>query len=477
VCTSILVSKAATRNDINILSRNEDFTQNNWNKYLMCRPIPEYGTGGSTVVTDGIWTLGNGLKVPVPSKQFRYSATPDAVGESDESTYSVRNHYFFEERGINEKNVAISATNSLSINDRANAVDPLLASGGIAECILPTLLLPQVETARDTIRLLGDYLAQYGASEVNGILIGDPAEVWYFEIGSCHQWIAVKVPPNCYLVVANGMRVHSVDLENTEEVLHSPQLFEFVKKHGLLDNPNAHDFNFAQAFGIPGVAYNENRIWLAQSLLTPSRTQSPYLYQYPLFLEPDDKVDIVDVMRVLRATYAGTVLEGLANRPIGYDRTAESHILTLDTSMPGPLQGLIWQAISTPLGAPYIPLYNVLMDIPKSYSAGDNVYDTTSAYWAFRGLYALGHLGNGKYLAQNQALWAEHEKRFIEEHKHVNDMLRSFTAKPEGEEMAAACEFASNYSTGALYQMVDVAQRERNRLMTEITKMYTCPPQ
>jgi dipeptidase len=48
-------------------------------------------------------------------------------------------------------------------------------------------------------------------------------------------------------------------------------------------------------------------------------------------------------------------------------RTAESYIITLDPSMPDELQGMIWQAVGTPLGAPYIPRHNVLEEIPPGY--------------------------------------------------------------------------------------------------------------
>lgn len=289
MCTSVMVGKKATSDGTILVSRNEDFMRNNWNKYMVFRPYPEYYNkqAENAFISAGMWTLGNGLKVPTPQKMYRYNAMPDAVAY-EEAEYAIGKRFFFEERGINECNVAISATNSLSINDEANKADPLLSSGGIAESVIPTLLLPQVETAKGAVQLLGEYVEQYGASEVNGILIGDPHESWYFEIGSCHHWIAVKVPEDSYLVVANGMRVHSVEL-SSKDVLHSTKLFEFVVDHNLLKEPDPHNFNFAKAFGIPGVPYNVDRIWLAQKILTPSLKQKPHEYQYPLFLKPDKK--------------------------------------------------------------------------------------------------------------------------------------------------------------------------------------------
>lgn len=464
MCTSIAVGKKVSENGILILARNEDFTRNNWNKYLEYRKYPEYynPNNDNPLINGNIWTLGNGLKVPIPSNQFSYSAMPDAAGYQ-ESVYGIGNRFYFEERGINQRNVAISATNSMSSNDKAKAADPLVGVG-IAECIIPTLLLPQSETALDGVKLLGNYVETYGASEANGILIGDPKESWYFEIGSGHHWIAVKIPEDSYIVVANDMRVHSVDLKS-KDVMYSKGMFEFVINNQLLDNPDLNNFNFAAAFGIPGDPYNVDRVWLAQSILTPSKVQETRQYQYPLFLKPDKNIAVKDIMKVLRATYDGTVLDGIATRPIGVERTAESHIITLDPEMPDELKGLIWQAVGTPLGSPYMPLFNLMDDIPPGYSVGSDQYSVFSAYWAFRGLFALGNFDNKQYVPLIQTLWETYEAEFLNEEKYLKKMLK----ETYNSNVETSINFAKKYSTGITYQLVGVANNEKNALMTKIT--------
>jgi dipeptidase len=461
MCTSIMAGTRATADNITLLARNEDFERNNWNKYMVFRPQPEYLC--DPLPEKGMWTLGNGLTVTVPDKAYSYSAMPDAAGPT-EATEAIRDRFFFEERGINEKNVAVSATNSLTINPSAAYADPLLAPGGIAECVIPTLILPQADSALEAASLLGKYVEEEGASEVNGVLFGDPDEAWYFENGSAHHWIAVRVPDDSYLVVANGMRVHGVDLDSPG-VRCSSDLFEFVVQHQLLKRPDRSDFNFAQAFGVLGCPYNQDRIWLAQAILTPSHPQEPREPQYPLFMKPDHPIGVQDVMKVLRATYKGTVLEGKAERPIGYIRTAESHILTLDPSMPPELRGLIWQVISTPLGAPYMPLFAVMDDIPQGYRLGDNTYAPSSAYWAFRGLFALADMNGKSYLPRITQHWHDYEQQSVHELSYVRPMLRAM----HGEDAGAAIAFAKRYSTGIAYETVGAAKTERDRLMTQIT--------
>lgn len=465
MCTSVIVGKKATIDGTSILSRNEDYTRNNWNKYMVYRQFPEYydPKNDNTVVNDGVWTLGNGLQVPVPERMYRYNAMPDAAAYSEASS-AIGNRYFFEERGINERNVAISATNSLAINEQANEADPLLTSGGVAESVIATLLLPQVSTAREGVLLLGKYVERYGASEVNGILIGDIDESWYFEIGSAHHWIAVRVPDECYIVVANGMRVHSVDLDD-DNVLHSKKLFEFVSKHKLLKNPDQKSFNFAKAFGVIGNSYNVDREWLAQKILTPSLVQAPRKEQYPLFLEPDKRVHVKEIMKVLRATYKGTELEGKADRPIGVDRTAESHIMVLDSKMPDELQGIIWQVVSTPMGAPYMPLFPIMDDIPAGFTLEGNLYSPLSAYWAFRGLYSLCEVDKSRYKSLVETLWHRYEEQCIAEVGSLKKtLIEMYQDAPD-----AALNFAKRYSSGVAYQTVALANKERDLLMTKIT--------
>lgn len=464
MCTSVVTGKKATAKEIIIVARNEDFETNIWNKYMKFRAQPAYHNpeGDNPLVKDGMWTLGNGMKVPVPKKEFSYSAMPDSQAYL-EASHAIGDRFYFEERGINSCNVAISATNSLEINDKANLADPLVAVG-IEEAIIPTLILPQATTALDAVKILGEYVAKYGASEVNGILIGDINESWYFEIGSGHHWIAVKVPEDEYIVVANGMRVHDVNL-NDKDVLHSEGIYEFVYQNELLTYPSSADFNFAKAFGIIGVPYNVDRIWLAQKMLTPSLHQETREAQYPLFLKPDEKIRVEDVMEVLRANYDGTVLEGLADRPIGVDRTAESHIITLDSEMPEQLQGIIWQAVSSPLGAPYMPLYQVLDDIPANYGVGDNVFNQASAYWSFKGLYSLGSINNGEFSASVKQLWSTYENQYLLE----QDDLKRSLLEMNHLNGTIAVNYAQNYSAGIARQMPAVGNEEQNNIITSIT--------
>ena len=463
MCTSIAAGPLASRDGSLLVGRNEDCERAGWNKALIRRPQPEWLAFPNSA-SNGSWTLGNGMRVAVPQAAFAYTGMPDA-GAGQEATAAVGNRFFFEERGVNACNFAISATNSMTTNPAAAAADPFVGSG-VAESILPTLLLPQARSARHGLELIASYMSVVGASEPNGLFLADPQEVWYLEIGSGHHWIAVRVPPDRYVAVANALRIHGVDLADVDAVRHSDGLFEFVCQHRLLAQPDARSFDFAQAFGVLGEPYDVDRIWLAQHLLTPSLQQPVRQPQYPLFLAPDRRIGAEDVMDVLRATYAGTPLQGIADRPIGWRKTAESHVIVLDPKMPEPLRGLLWQCVSTPLCAPYLPLFAALDRIPAAYASGSDTYGTHSAYWAYRGLFTLAETAGDTTRDSVATMWREHERRLVDQQRDLRGLLAGDGATAPEAALAIACR----YSAGAIAEALEIARATRDRLMTELTQ-------
>lgn len=462
MCTSIAAGPAASRDASLMVARNEDCVRASWNKALIRRPQPEWLAFPNSA-SGGQWTLGNGMRVSVPAQGLTYTGMPDA-GANQEATAAVGNRFFFEERGVNACNFAISATNSMTTNPAAMAADPFV-DAGLAECILPTLLLPQARSARHALDLIAGYMSVQGASEPNGLFLADPQEIWYLEIGSGHHWIAVRVPADRYIAVANAFRIHDVDLADTANLRHSEGLFEFVRQHRLLPEPDATRFDFARAFGMLGEPYNVDRVWLAQHLLTPSLNQPVRMPQYPLFLAPDRRIGPEDVMTVMRAGYAGTPLQGIADRPIGWPKTAESHVIVLDPKMPEALRGLVWQCVSSPLCAPYLPLFAALERVPAVYAAGSDTYGTQSAYWTYRGLFTLAATAGAATRDAVSAQWQAHERRLVDQQRQLRSLLAGDGACPPEAALAIACR----YTTGAMVEGLEMARSIRDRLMTDLT--------
>ncbi len=455
-CTSVIVGKNASASGALMISRNEDFSTNNWAKRMHVYPRKSYKAGDMI-------TLSNGLKVPAPETSWRYTAMNDWDAYQNSNDGKV-----FEERGVNEFNLAMSATNSAEINDKAQKADPLYVDEGIVEQNMTGLILSQAKNAREAVQLLGGYVTKYGAGEVYGVQFADTNEAWYMEVGSGHHWIAVKVPDDKYAVIANGLRIHGVDLNDSQNVMHSEGLLEFTRKHQLLNKPDSRNFNFAKAFGKLGDDYNTDREWLGQSLLSASVKQKPRQEQYPLFLTPDQKISVTDIAKVLRADYQGTKLEGKADRPIGVDRTSEAHIIEMYPNMPSELAAVIWQTPSNIKYSPFIPVYNVMNDVPQAYTQGKDRYDNSSAWWTFRslGTLASANVMDGKYQQVITDVLHSAEDYLVKTHAYTQDMLKAMYQDNQN----MAVQYASNYSNGLLQTAYDKALVLQSELMTDLTR-------
>lgn len=448
-CSAVIVGKSASKNHSIFIARNEDFGDNNWAKHMVYHP--------AKTTNGGQWEVGDGLVVPMPKHFYAYSAMPDWDART-----SNKEGKYFEERGVNEFNVAISATNSADVNEKAKKADPLVKKG-VSEALIPSLILPQVKTAKEGVKLLGKYVAEYGASEGNILYFADKNELWMMEIGSGHHWIAVKVPDDAYVMVANALRIHDINLKSAD-VLHSKGLFEFVKKHKLLKKPNKKSFNFAKAFGVMGDRYNTDRVWLGQKMLSPSIKQKPLQDQYPLFQKPDKPIDIEQIKAVLSSDYKGTEIEKTAKRPMRVERQLETHILEVRADAPKPLQVVTWQSLGVLSESLLVPIYSTVTEFPQAYRIGEDNYDDNSAYWKFRSLTTLANIDPNKYYPFIHKTLAVKQKQII---NRFNAFDKTLANKNSNEAIAESMKF----STDELNTAVKTATELKSKIMTDLTKV------
>ena len=452
-CTGIIVGSDVSATGSTMLARNEDFSENNWAKHMVVRPAAESEQGAT-------WEFGSGLSVPKPAKTLRYTAMPDWDANTANTGAGP-----YEEVGINSANVAVTAAFSAEGNEKSQKADPFV-DVGIEESVITTLMLSQATSARDAVELVGRLMEEIGAAEADGLAVADPDEAWLIEIGSGHHWIAVRVPQDAYVVLANSLRIHNVDLTDKENVLHSDGLVEHVKKHGLLDEVDEKKFDFAKAFGVVGDPYSTDRIWLAQHQLSPSVNQPVRADRYPLFMEPDEKIGVTQIARMLRSGYEGTPLEGKAERIIGIDRNVESHIIEMRADKPAEIAGVIWQSIGNVSDSVFVPLYGSISTTPRAYRVGTDEFDGESAYWRFRSVGALLNFNDGKYRQAMHEARDEAEQRLVASLPYMDAAITAMLEQDPG----LGVWFANMYSNAVALKALDRVTEIRAALMTEITK-------
>ncbi|MFC6255422.1 C69 family dipeptidase [Secundilactobacillus hailunensis] len=374
-CTSILIGKQASVDGSVMIGRNED-SRPAWPKRFLVHPA-------ATTSQANFESTDNGFKMPLPDTAYKYTATPEWTDK----------YGLFEEDGINEYGVAMSATESTYANDRVLAADPLVKDG-IGEEAMVTVTLPYVKTAREGVKRLGAIVAHYGTSESNGILFADRDEAWYFETGSGHYWVAQRIPDDSYAVVANQMAIQEVDFDDPEHFMWQRHISDFVRENTL--NPHRNSFNFREIFGTNSqmdAYYNLPRVWYGQKMFNPSSEQATNSHQLPFIRQAEKLLSVDDAKAFLSSHFqetpydpigAGSEADKKRFRPVSLATTQESHILQLrQFNQPG-LSGIQWLSMGLTAQSVYVPFYAGITETPAEYQRGLETYSPDSAYWVFK---------------------------------------------------------------------------------------------
>lgn len=194
-CTTILVGKDASYDGSTMIARNDDgfFDEK---KLIVVEPKDQ---------PRKYKTVNSHLEIELPDNPLRYTSCPSVNPK----------HGVWPANGINEANVAMTATETITSNPLVLGADPYVKyvkakseeekdiPGGIGEEDLVLITLPYITTAKEGVIRLGSLLEKYGTYEPNGIAFSDSKEIWWLETIGGHNWIARKVKDNEYVVMPN----------------------------------------------------------------------------------------------------------------------------------------------------------------------------------------------------------------------------------------------------------------------------------
>ena len=419
-CTTILVGKKASYDGSTIIARNEDSPNGEFTPKRMSVVHPsEQPTMYRSVISHVQIDLSD-------LEPMRYSCVPNALDK--EGIWAAS--------GINECDVAMTATETITSNERVLGADPLVelkpavgnpgdpdyqpeVPGGIGEEDMVTLVLPYVKSAREGVQRLGSLLEQYGTYEMNGIAFSDLDEVWWLETVGGHHWIARRVPDDKYVVMPNQLGISSFNLQDAEgdqqRYMCSPDLRAWMKRHHLRLTTrdfiaNRDVFDPRQAFGSASDAdhvYNTPRRWAIQRYFNPRTTKwdgpdaeyTPESDDMHWSLKPERLVTIEDIKYALSLHYQGTPYDcydkaGTAEsrgkyRPIGINRNDQLAVLQLRPYAPAGCRGIQWMAFASNAFNALVPLYAGVDHMPQYLSNTGATVTTDSFYWASRLIAAL----------------------------------------------------------------------------------------
>jgi len=259
------------------------------------------------------------------------------------------------------------------------------------------IALQRSKTAKEAIQVMTELVKEYGyASSGESMSVSDANEVWIFEIigkGEKEKgavWAARKVP----------------------------------EKMGYWDSKSGKEFSFVDAY-CPltpvGLFLCEGRVWSIFKRAAPSQTFSVDYWRgvkdaepYPLFIKPDKKLSVKDVMSLMRDHFEGTeydMTKGLMagpfgcpyrwkglyfkaegdtvtqygwERPISTQQTAFSFVTQSRAHLSDAIGGVFWYGVDDTYSNCYTPLYSCMSERPKSFSKADvTKFDMSSASWIF----------------------------------------------------------------------------------------------
>lgn len=452
-CTSMLIGKDASADGSVMIGRNDDtFLPLAPHRFYM---HPAWHNEKGKVLKSWL----NGFEMELPENGYRYNAVPNV---------DYKKNGYYEESGINEKNVAMSATESTYGNCRTLAFDPLVKDGLDEDCMV-NATLPFIDSAREAVQYLGKLIQKYGSPAGNSVLFADKNEAWYMEIVTGHLWLAQRIPDDCYAVVANEVSIQQVDFSDTDNFQWADGIREFVEEHHL--NPDKDGWNFRHIFGTFNLLdrhYNTPRVWYGHHLFNPEVEEDPQCGELPFLMHPAHKLTHDDMARFLSSHYnetpydpygKGTEEEKHLYRPIGLNRTQNSHVLQLRNDVPEELQGIMWLSFGFPEFSPYVPFYTNANDTDPSYSNTplQMDVDADSAYWMYRHMSVLVESHYSQFIQDNT--------NYLKECRRVaRRKIWQFdqeAAKLHGEEL-------TDFLTKKNYEMVATMKKMTKDLMNQL---------
>lgn len=385
---------------------------------------------------------------------------------------------------MNEYQVAIGET---TFGGRSE----LAAHNGIMDYgSLIYIALQRSKTAREAIKVMTDLVEEYGYySSGESFSIGDKNEAWIMELlgkGAGKKgavWVAVKIPDGYVSGHANQARITNFPLNDPQNCLYAKDVISFAREKGYF-NGKDEDFSFADAYNplrFGTVRACDARVW---SLFRRVNKDMDKYFSYingestermPLYVKPDRKLDVQDVMGLMRDFYQGTELDmtkGVAagpygmpyrwrpltwtynnetyfnERPISTPQTAWSYVAQMRSEMPDEVGGVFWFGFDDTYMTVYTPLYTSINKIPYNYApqnASLSKFSWESTFWVFNTVANFAYPKFSIIIDDIQKEQKRLESDFLAQQETVEKQALALLKNSKGQ----AIEFLTNYSVGA----------------------------
>ena len=320
---------------------------------------------------------------------------------------------------MNENQVSVTET---TFGGREELVD---STGRVDYGSLIYIALERSRTAREAIDVITSLVEKFGYySEGETFSICDKNEAWVMEMigkgpGSKGAvWVAVRIPDGYISAHANQSRITKfLKLFPKEDVIYSKDVIKFAKEKGFFTGKDE-DFSFRDAYApndFSAVRYCEARVWsFFNHHVSGMDKYLDYVLcknlntEMPLYLRPDKKVGLTDIMEDMRDHYEGTPLdithdlgagawnmpyrptplskkvgdkEVFNERPTSTQQTGFSFVGQMRSWMADPVGGIVWWTNDDANMAPYTPISCGSLEAPDCFRRKAGVQDEVTFSW------------------------------------------------------------------------------------------------
>jgi dipeptidase len=354
---------------------------------------------------------------------------------------------------MNEHQLAIGET---TFGGRQELQDP---KGRLDYGSLMFLALQRAKTAREAIKVMTSLVAEYGyCSGGESFSISDPQEVWIMEMigkgegNTGAVWVARRVPDGYICGHANQARIRQFPLNDPQNCLYAKDVISFARDKGFFSGVDK-DFSFADAYApidFGALRFCEARVWsgfrrAAPSLNLPSDYAKgvPGSKPLPLWIKPDKRVSVRDVMELMRDHYEGTELDMTQDvgagpyclpyrwrpmtwqvdsvsyfheRAISTQQTGFSFVAQSRASLPDPIGGILWFGVDDTYCTVYVPMYCGINRVPNAFGVDSGSFDAfswDSAFWVFNFVSNYTYSRYSDMIKEVQIVQRELEGKFI----------------------------------------------------------------
>lgn len=355
------------------------------------------------------------------------------------------------------------------------------------------IALQRSKTAREAIKIMTDLVNEYGYySSGESFSIGDANEAWILELigkGKDNKgavWVAVKIPDGYISGHANQSRITTFPLDDPEKCLYSPDVISFAREKGYFSGKDS-EFDFSAAYApldFGAIRFCDARVWSLfrrcnsgmEKYITYIKGES--LERLPLYIKPDNKLSVHDVMGLMRDHYEGTELDmtkGVAagpynmpyrwrpltwkyngeeyfnERPISTPQTGFSFVSQARSYLPREVGGVLWFGVDDTYFTVYTPMYASMTKVPYNFSHGVgslSQFTWDSAFWVFNFVANFSYPRYSFVIDDVKKTQNELEGKYFAQQENIESTAISLLKNSKGE----AIEYLTSYSIASAEQ-------------------------